>query len=186
MISVVFYNCTPKNVVKEDLEKAVSTYFNTNKPPGLAIKIITDGKTFWSSTRGFSDLENKIPMETDLVMNIASVSKTITTTAILQLWEQGSINLHENINTYLPFEVINPNYLNTPITIRQLLTHTSSIKDNKHYFASYACGDPKISLSYWLKNYFQKKVVSFMIKKTIFIVGNRMRTINTLTLLLAF
>jgi CubicO group peptidase (beta-lactamase class C family) len=92
-------------------------------------------------------------MSNDLIMNIGSVSKTITTTAVLQLWEKGLIDLDEDINKYVSFKVRNPNHPNLAITVRQILTHTSSIRDGSVYDNSYSCGDPKISLKHWIKNY---------------------------------
>ncbi len=58
---------------------------------------------------------------------IASISKTITATAVMQLWEQGLFELDDDVNDYLPFNVRNPNHPDVPITFRMLLTHTSSI-----------------------------------------------------------
>ena len=61
-------------------------------------------------------------------MNIGSVSKTITATAVLKLYETGKIDLNSNINDYLDFIVSTQITPTKPITVKQLLTHTSSIK----------------------------------------------------------
>lgn len=140
--------------IKNSLNKISNDYTEINKPPGLAITVIKDNKVYWSYKYGYADIEKKISMNSDLIMNIASVSKTITTTAILQLWESGRLNLDDDINKYLDFKVANPNHPEEPITIKQLLTHSSSITESVEYGKSYLCGDPAISLSDWLKNYF--------------------------------
>ena len=75
----------------------------------------------------------------------------------MQLWEKGQISLEENINIYLPEPVRNPHFPDIPITIQQLLTHTSSINDGSAYGESYSCGDPKISLKDWITNYLRKE-----------------------------
>ena len=93
-------------------------------------------------------------MTTNTIGNVGSVAKTITATAIMQLWEQHLIQLDADINTYLPFSVRNPHFPEAPITIEQLLTHTSSIIDNKSYDQGYACGDSDIPLTSWLTTYF--------------------------------
>jgi len=92
-------------------------------------------------------------MTPNTLMNIGSISKTITATAIMQLWEEGEFQLDDNINNHLPFPVKNPFHPNEPITFRQLLTHTSSINDGPAYEESYSCGDPKIALRTWVEGY---------------------------------
>ena len=72
---------------------------------------------------------NTIATDTTLFM-IASSSKTFTATAVMQLVEKGILDLDSDINIYLPFEVHNPSYPDSIITIRMLLAHTSSIRNN--------------------------------------------------------
>ncbi|MGB2273610.1 MAG: serine hydrolase domain-containing protein, partial [Flavicella sp.] len=83
-----------------------------------------------------------------------SISKTITTTAILQLWEQGKLDLDEDVSDIVGFTIRNPFHKDSPITTRQLLTHTSSIADGDSYQESYQCGVDYVSLSDWIKGYF--------------------------------
>ncbi len=68
----------------------------------------------------------------------------------MQLWEKGLIDLDTDVNKYLDFEIRNPSYPHKPITIFQILTHTSSIIDGKAYHHSYSCGDPILSLNEWI------------------------------------
>ncbi len=75
----------------------------------------------------------------------------------MQLWENGQLSLEEDINIYLPEPIRNPHFPDIPITIQQLLTHTSSINDGSAYGESYSCGDPKISLTDWITNYLRKE-----------------------------
>jgi CubicO group peptidase (beta-lactamase class C family) len=58
---------------------------------------------------------------------VGSISKVVTATAMMQLWEQELFDLDEDINNYLPFNIRNPNYPDDPITFRMLLAHQSSI-----------------------------------------------------------
>ena len=58
-----------------------------------------------------------------------SVSKTITASAVLKLWEAGKIKLNDDVNNYLPFSIRNPKFPDVPITVRMLLTHLSSMSD---------------------------------------------------------
>jgi CubicO group peptidase (beta-lactamase class C family) len=128
-----------------------------NHVPGLACAVIKNNRIYWSKAYGLADVENNIPMSVDGIMNIASISKTITATAVMQLWENGQLSLEEDINIYLPEPIRNPHFPDIPITIQQLLTHTSSINDGSAYGESYSCGDPKISLKDWITNYLWKE-----------------------------
>ena len=67
------------------------------------------------------------------VFPIASVTKTVTTTAIMQLADQGRLRLDEPVQPYLDFPLANPEHLATAITFRHLLTHVSSISDGTFY-----------------------------------------------------
>jgi CubicO group peptidase (beta-lactamase class C family) len=122
--------------------------------PGIAACVIKGDKIIWSKAYGYSNIEKAEKMTNNTILNIASISKTITATAIMQLWEQGKLELEEDINIYLGFDVRNPNYPEIPITIKQLLTHTSSIADGSAIKIGYKCGDPQISLNEWIENYF--------------------------------
>ena len=90
-------------------------------------------------------------------MNIGSISKTITAVAIMQLWEKELISLDSDINNYLDFEVRNPHHPDDPITVFQLLTHTSSIQDGESYSHYYDCGDPVMSLEDWIYSNLSKE-----------------------------
>jgi CubicO group peptidase (beta-lactamase class C family) len=155
LISLLFvFSCSQNSELKDSLAAASSKYTAENTPPGLAISVIKEGSVFWSYSYGYSDIENEVLFDESVIMNIGSVSKTITTTAVLQLWEKGELDLDTDVNHYLDFPVRNPNYEDTPITIKHLLTHTASIKDGETYSNSYQCGPPTVSLSEWIRNYF--------------------------------
>ena len=85
---------------------------------------------------------------------IASVSKVVTGTALMQLVQMGEIDLDEDINTYLPFQIVNPKAAGK-ITLRHLATHTSGLVDfTPTLAASYGAGDSPISLEEFLKGYY--------------------------------
>lgn len=88
-----------------------------------------DGYTEIVST-GYADLENKIPSHKDSIYRIASISKVIVAIGLLKLYEQGLIDLDEDISKYLGFKVRNPKFPDVLITLRMVLTQTSSIIDN--------------------------------------------------------
>src|SRR5690349_14410657 len=95
---------------------------------GLAVGIVRDGHpdAFW--TRGFADLDARTPVTEDTVFRIGSLTKTFTAVAVLQLAEQGRVDLDAPAEAYLrSFRLVPDDPRWSPPTIRQLLTHTSGV-----------------------------------------------------------
>jgi len=101
--------------------------------PGLAAAIVKDDRIVCTAVAGFANIRQNKPVTPDTLFLIASVSKTITATALMQLYDQDKFELDDDISDYLPFKVRIPASPDSPITFRQLLNHTSSIKDNPTY-----------------------------------------------------
>jgi len=141
----------------DSLDIVIENYLSVNNVPGLAACIVKGDEVIWKNAYGFANIDKQKPFRLESVMHIASVSKLFTTTAIMQLWEQGKLELDTDINEYLPISVRNPKFPDASITVRQLLTHTSTLADGSAYWNSYACGDPGISLKYWITNYFSSE-----------------------------
>ena len=96
---------------------------------GLGAAIIIDKKLVWKRGYGFADKQDAVRFTPDTVMNIGSISKTFTGVALMQAVEDGKLSLDQDINTYLPFKVVNRAFPEDRITLRQLATHTSGISD---------------------------------------------------------
>lgn len=125
----------------------------------LSAAIVKDDKLVWSKGYGFADKELNKNATSDTPYLIASISKTVTGVAVMQLVERGKINLDADINTYLPFNITNPKNPNAIITCRHLLTHTSGITDNYYYEIApdnlyYYGKDPDLSLADLCKAFF--------------------------------
>jgi len=101
--------------------------------PGLAAAIVKNGRIVCTAAAGMANIEQRMPVTPDTLFMIASVSKTVAATALMQLYEQEEFRLDDDINEYLPFRIAIPAAPTAPITFRQLLTHTASIKDNTKY-----------------------------------------------------
>jgi CubicO group peptidase (beta-lactamase class C family) len=136
------------------LDQGFAALLDRQRVPGLAAAIILDGRLAWARGYGWADIENRRPMTADTIQNIGSVTKTLTTTLALQDIEAGRLDLDGDINRYLGFPIRNPNHPQIPITLRQLLTHRSSIRDGAAYGQSYRCGDQTVPLEQWLQGYF--------------------------------
>jgi CubicO group peptidase (beta-lactamase class C family) len=95
---------------------------------GAAVAVVKDGQLFFAKGYGYADLENKIPVDPEQTMfRIGSVGKVFTWTAVMQLVEQGKLDLDTDVNTYLDFDI--PDTYPQPITLRHLMAHTSGIED---------------------------------------------------------
>jgi len=112
--------------------------------PSLTACIIKDDQIIWSKGYGYYDLSERKPATINTNYVIASITKTITGTALMQLYEKGLFNLDDDVNTVLPFDLRNPNFPDDPITFRMLLSHTSSLNQNsqdQYYWFNFS-GDP--------------------------------------------
>lgn len=96
---------------------------------GAAVSIVKDGEILFSEGYGFSDvLEKKLVDENSTLFRMASISKTFTATGIMQLVERNKISLTDDINNYFENYKI-PDTYEKPITILNLLNHTSGLED---------------------------------------------------------
>tara|TARA_R110000765_G_scaffold17732_1_gene48094 strand:+ start:1236 stop:2441 length:1206 start_codon:yes stop_codon:yes gene_type:complete len=100
---------------------------------GFSVAIVNEEGTLYENGFGFADKKANIKYTEKALQNIGSISKTFIGVALLKAQELGKLHLDDDINDYLPFKVVHPKFKNTPITIRQLASHTSSIKDPAEY-----------------------------------------------------
>lgn len=94
--------------------------------PGAAVAIVRDGKVVYEKYAGLADLEAQRPITATTRFNIASCAKQFTSVRALQLIDEGKLSLEDDIRKYLP--QLYPD-LETPITIHQLINHTSGLRD---------------------------------------------------------
>ena len=101
---------------------------------GLAVVVVKNGKPVYEKGFGYKDLETKEPLTTDNLFRIASISKSFSSTAIMQLVEAGKVSLDDDISDLIGFKVRNPKFPNTKITLEMMLSHRSSLNDSNGYF----------------------------------------------------
>jgi CubicO group peptidase (beta-lactamase class C family) len=95
---------------------------------GAAISVVKDGTLLFAKGYGYADIEKRIPADPEqTVFATGSVGKVFTWTAVMQLVEQGKLDLDADINTYLDFRI--PDTYSQPITLKHLLTHTSGFEN---------------------------------------------------------
>lgn len=144
---------TPIENSSDAFETYLLSEMSRQKIPALSTLVFQDDQIKYQSTLGQSNKEQDVALADDHLFLLASISKTITATALLQLYDQGLFDLDDAINDYLPFEVNVPNQ-STPITFRMLLTHTSGINDGEALDDQYYENeDSPVTLRYFLENY---------------------------------
>ncbi len=102
---------------------------------GFGVAIVNSKGALYQHGFGFADAQARTPYSIHTIQNIGSVSKTLVGLALLKAQELGKLTLDDSVNKYLPFRVFNPRFPKVPITLRQLVTHTSSICDNDFYLS---------------------------------------------------
>lgn len=95
---------------------------------GAVIAVVKDGKVLFAKGYGFSDVAKRTPVSPDATLfRPGSISKLFTWTAVMQLVEQGKLDLDEDVNQYLDFKI--PDTYPKPITLRNIMTHTSGFEE---------------------------------------------------------
>ena len=143
----------------DHFDSTIIEAMKASNAPGAAILIICDRQIKYTKGYGLADLQNGRVVTPDTLFTIASISKIVTATALMTLYEQKKFTLDDDINLYLPFQVRNAYFPDTPITFRMLLSHTSTLKDSDIFFEYYtlhktpALPDSPILLEDFLKDY---------------------------------
>ena len=101
---------------------------------GLSVVVVKDGDIHYSKTFGLKDVGSATPLAARDLFRIASISKSFSATAIMQLVEQGKASLNDDISDLVGFKVRNPKYPGKVITLKMVLSHTSSLNDSQGYF----------------------------------------------------
>jgi CubicO group peptidase (beta-lactamase class C family) len=123
---------------------------------GAAVAVVKDGKLFFAKGYGHADIENGVPVDPEeTVFRIGSVTKLFTWTAVMQLVEQGKLDLDADVNTYLDFRI--PDTYPQPITLKHLMTHTAGFEDLYLDFVSLEAED-QLPPGAWLASHIPGRV----------------------------
>lgn len=140
-------------ITTTELDKALANLAKVEKDPaaadlnaiiddpgvtGYAVMAFKDGKMAYQRTGGSRYLDpedpaKNLPMEMDSRFRTASISKTFAAVGAMRLVEQGKLDLDADISDYLGFTLRNPNYPDDVITVRMIMSHSSSIQDGSVY-----------------------------------------------------
>lgn len=144
---------TPEINTAEEFDLYMQEEIEAQDIPALSLLVFKENQILHERLYGEANLQQGTALTADHLFLLASISKTVTAVALLQLYDQGHFQLDDKVNDYLPFQVNVPNQ-NTDITFRMLLTHTSGIADGSALDTQYYYGeDSPTELADFMENY---------------------------------
>ncbi|WP_113652890.1 serine hydrolase domain-containing protein [Pedobacter namyangjuensis] len=135
LLTILFYSFLGTVLAQQDkAENEIKNIMKDLDAVGLAVAVVKDGKLTYTKSFGLQDRESKKALETDAIFRIASISKSFSATAIMQLVQDKKFSLEDDFSDLVGFKVRNPKFPNTKITLKMVLSHRSSINDKEGYF----------------------------------------------------
>lgn len=143
--------------INYSLTKKLELAYEKGAIIGFSVSVVNEKGLIYDKGFGFTDIEQNKAFTSSTTQNIASISKTLIGISLLKAQELGKLNINDPINKYLPFKIINPNHPETPILIKHLAYHTSSIIDiDEVYAKSYVLTKNKPAENEGVYDYFNK------------------------------
>ncbi len=164
VLSLLFISLVPVISFTQisNLDIYIESQMEEQNIPGLTACVIKDGAVVWQGAYGVKEFVDNDSVNIQTLFTIASLSKLVVATAVLQLEEAGLWQLDDDVDNYLSFEINNPNFPGEPITFRQLLQHRSSLKDSESLlFGSWQQGDSPILLADYVEDHISIGGVNF-------------------------
>lgn len=169
LLAIVFLQACKKEQLQVDIaqkETVLDIIQSEKETQGLhsvAFCVVKNDQVLWSDAMGNADEKNNFAATPQTRYLIASISKAVTAIALMQLYEKGLFRLDDNINSYLPFKVINPNHPEVPITFKMLLNHTASISDKPYASYNFYCWnyDCPTALGDFMYDYFEPRASKY-------------------------
>ena len=110
---------------------------------GATVSVVKDGKLLFAKGYGYADVQKKQPVSPqETLFRPGSISKLFTWTAVMQLFEQGKLDLDRDVNDYLDFKI--PDAFGKPITLKNIMTHTPGFEEQVKDLFSYAAVSPNL------------------------------------------
>ena len=136
----------------ELFEAEMDTIMHDLNAVGIYAVCVKDNKIIYSKGFGVKNLVTNEKLDENSLFRIASISKSFTATAIMQLVEQGKLTLETDASDIVGFPIRNPKFPDIPITINMLLSHTSSLNDSQQDIDDFDAINPAKNPD-WAKNY---------------------------------
>lgn len=116
-----------------EIDSEVDKIFSRYKTVGSSVVVMKDGDIVYERDYGLRNITKKLPVDENTYFKMGCVTKMVSSLAILQLVDDGTLDLDADISQYFGYDIINPYFPKTPITLRQLLSHTSTVSETGGY-----------------------------------------------------
>lgn len=133
-ITLLFYFSLPVLAQNEKAEADIHEIMKKLEVVGLSVAVVKKGHIIYTHSFGTKDNTTNAPLSDENIFRIASISKSFSATSIMQLIEAGKLSIADDISDLVGFRVRNPRFPEKVITLKMLLSHTSSINDSQGYF----------------------------------------------------
>jgi CubicO group peptidase (beta-lactamase class C family) len=136
------------------LDRQIIDLMASGRLPGVSAAVVRGDEVEWARGYGKANIWRHEPVRPNTLFMLASISKTVIATAVMQAVERAMFGLDDDVNDILPFGVRTPEHPNRAITVRHLMTHTSGIRDRWPVWDDlYSDGDSAIPLGEFLEGY---------------------------------
>ncbi|MFK8103762.1 MAG: serine hydrolase [Saprospiraceae bacterium] len=119
--------------IAQSYHEKLADVANEHQLIGMSVVVVCSGEVVDVFHHGKANIVNDLPITDSTVYRIASISKSVTATVLMKLYEDGNFALDDDINDHLGYSVRNPNFPDQKISFRMLLSHTSSLQDGTGY-----------------------------------------------------
>jgi CubicO group peptidase (beta-lactamase class C family) len=129
LVSATRASKTDSASVAAFMDGLIKAHMDDQHIAGATVSIIKDGRLLFTRGYGYSDLEQKVPVVPEKTLfRIGSISKLFVWTAIMQLYEQGKLDLEADVNTYLE-DIAIPETYPEPVTLKHIMTHSAGFEE---------------------------------------------------------
>lgn len=136
LIIILFFSVPLSgNAQVQKVEDGIRDIMKDLDAAGVSVAVVKNNKIIYTHSFGYKDIESNAPLTDQNIFRIASISKSFSATSIMQLVDAGKLSLSDDISDLIGFKVRNPKFPNTVITLKMLMSHTSSLNDSQGYFS---------------------------------------------------
>ncbi len=133
LISFCFIIVVDAQLLNDSLSQRLNAIRTKYSLAGLSVSVFRNTTILATGSSGLADVARSLPVTDSTLYRIASISKTVAATALMQLYEQGKFKLDDDVNSFIGFSLRNPNFPNDAVTFRMILSHTAGIVDGTGY-----------------------------------------------------
>ena len=127
----IFFTTYAQN---KSVEVRIDSLVKQYEMAGLSVAVVKKSDVIYAHSFGYKNLDTRVPLQNSDIFRIASISKSFSATAIMQLAEAKKLSLNDDVSNLVGFALRNPKFPDKVITLKMLMSHTSGVNDTQGYF----------------------------------------------------